>query len=229
MSVAGSGAGRRLRLVALAAGATVLAGCGFHPGAAAVVGSETISREHVDAVAQAVCSANLASAKMSNQPPPRLASRGAREVAMQILLETELIHQFGEQQGVEANPREVSEAVAQNEAGLRLLPADQREDFRQALNDYTEGQLILVEVGRKSRGAALSPDEAMAEGARLFESFAKNADVEVDPRYGTFEAGAFQRGGASLSVPASDEAREAERPRPGDGYVASLPASQQCR
>lgn len=222
------GAGRRLAVLATVA-VTSLTGCGFEPGAAAVVGSDTIPRERVDDVALAVCSANLASAKMSNQPPPTLGSRGAREVAMQILLETALIQQLGEERGVEASPREVSEAVAQNESGLAMLPEDQREDFRSALREYTEAQLILIQLGKESRGQALSSDEAIAEGTRLFEEYAQGVDVEVDPRYGSFEDGSFQRGAASLSVPVSDEAREAAKAQPGDGFVAALPASQQCR
>ena len=47
----------------------MLAGCGVHPGAAAVVGSDEISTSEVDDVAVAVCSANLASARVAVDCP----------------------------------------------------------------------------------------------------------------------------------------------------------------
>jgi hypothetical protein len=222
-------AGRRVKLAALAAGATMLlAGCGMHPGAAAVVESQTISHDQVDDVALAVCSANLAAAQMSNQPPPTIATRESREVALGILIDTELSHQYGEREGIEPNPREVSQAVAQNEAGLDMLPADRREVFRTTLRDYAAGQLILIEAGRADIGDEATEEEAINRGVELRQEYVDTIDVDVDPRYGRFEDGRFQRGGAALSVPASDDAVVGDQDRPGDGFVGRLPASQQC-
>lgn len=223
-------AGRRWKLAVLAAvAATTLAGCGLSPGTAATVGSTTITHDRVDDVAVAVCSANLASARASNQPLPTLATRGAREVALQILVETELSQQFGEEEGVEANRQQVSQAVAQNETGIEMLPDDQREDFREALREYAEGQLILIEIGRRAIGTEVPDDQAIAEGSRLRDEFVATLDVEIDPRYGRFEDGAFKRGGTSLSVPASREAIAGGKAQPADAFVTALPASQQCR
>lgn len=221
-------AGRRGKLAALAAGVALLAGCGVHPGAAAVVGSEEISTNELDDVAVAVCSANLASAKASNAQAPTLPTRGARQLAMQIMLESELSKQFGEHEGVKANPQQVSQALAQNEAGFAMLPKDQRADFRSALKNYAEGQLILLEAGKKSLGQKASDNEAVGEGRRLRDAYVKTLDVEVDPRYGRFENGTYKPGGTALSVAQSSSARAGNRAKPGDAFVASLPASQQC-
>jgi hypothetical protein len=223
-------AGRRWRTAAVAVVAvTTLAGCGVSPGTAAVVESTTISHDRVDDVALAVCSANLAGARASGQPVPTLATRGAREVAVQILVETELSQQFGAHEGVSASPQEVSQAVAQNEAGIAALPEERREDFREALREYAEGQLILIEIGRRSLGSDVPDDQAIAEGSRLRAEFVETLDVEVDPRYGRFDEGTFRRGGSSLSVPASREALAGSKAQPDDGFVSALPASQQCR
>jgi hypothetical protein len=165
---------------------------------------------------------------MTGQPSRALPTRGAREVALQILLETELSQQFGEHEGVEANPQQVSQALAQNESALAMLPEDRREDFSNALQEYAEGQLMLIEVGKESLGGEVSDDEAVAEGTRLRNEYVDTLDVEVDPRYGRFEDGTFKRGGTSLSVPASDRARAGDRAQPNDAFVTSLPASQQC-
>jgi hypothetical protein len=206
----------------------LLAGCGVHPGAAAVVGSDEISTSEVDDVAVAVCSANLASARASNATLPTLPTRGARQLAMQILLEGELSKQFGEHEGVSANPQQVSQALAQNEQGFAMLPADQRDDFKNALKQYAEGQLILLEIGKKKLGKDASDNDAINEGKRLRDEYVKSLDVEVDPRFGRFEDGAFKPGGTSLSVAQSSSARAGDRAKPADAFVAGLPASQQC-
>jgi hypothetical protein len=223
-------AGRRTKLAAVAAGATaVLAGCGLHPGAAAVVGSETISHEQVDDVAAAVCTANVASSRVSSQPPPTLANSGAREVALQILLETELSQQFGAAEGVEATPQDVSAAVAQNENGLMLLPEDQRQDFRAALRDYAESQLLLIEIGKQALGEDAGDNEALQAGLQQRAEYVEQLDVEVDPRYGRFADGGFKRGGAALSVPVTEQAKSGASEQPSTTFVTSLPRSQQCR
>ncbi len=221
---------RRLKLAAVAAGAAAfLAGCGLHPGAAAVVGSQTISHERVDDIALAVCRANVASAEAGGQPASPLPSRGARELAVEILIETELADQLGRREGVEADQQSVAQAMAQNEQGLALLDAEQQEQLRGALRDYAESQFMLIELGRRSLGSAASEEEAMAEGKRLLARYARSVDVEVDPRYGSYDKGAFTPGGTSLSVAASDEAKDGEQARPSDGFIADLPASQLCR
>lgn len=222
-------ASRKVKLAALAAGMTLLAGCGMHPGAAAVVGSETITQQQVDDVAEAVCSANVATAQAQGQAIQGLPARGAREVALQILLETELSQQFGEHEGVEADQQKVAQALAQNETGINMLPADQRDDFRNALRNYAEGQLMLIEIGRKSLGGDVSDDQAIAEGTRLRKQYVDSLDVEVDPRYGSFEKGAFKRGGDQLSVAASEQARRGDKAQPDATFVSELPASQRCR
>ncbi len=221
-------AGRRAKLAALAAGMTLLAGCGIHPGSAVVVGSQSISHQEVDDVATAVCAAQVAQAKVSGQQAQPLGMRGAREFAVQILLESELSRQFGAHEGVKPDQQQVSQALAQNEASIATLPEDEQQDFRNALRHYLEGQLMLIEVGRDSLGGSPSDDEAIAEGTRLRNQYVDSLDVEVDPRYGSFVKGAFKRGGTSLSVPASKEAKAAEFDQPDASYLGTLPASQQC-
>jgi hypothetical protein len=211
--------------------AAVLAGCGLHPGTAAVVGEDTIAHAQVDAVAAAVCSANVATSRVSDQPPPQLANRGAREVALQILLETELSQQFAEAEGLEATPRDISEAVAQNENGLMLLPPEQREVFSATLRDYAEAQLLLIEAGQEVLGESASDSEALRAGLEQRADFLQDSglEIEVDPRYGRYVEGTFRRGETALSVPVTERARNGVAPQPSTSFVATLPATQQCR
>lgn len=216
-----------------AAAVVALAGCAsLHPGAAAVVDSSTISHSEVDDVTMALCSANIAGAEAQGEPAPKLATRGARQGALQVLLESELSRQFGEEMDVEADERLLSQALAQNEQNVALLPENQRDDFRSALRKYAGGLLILTEIGRQSladQGQNEVPDDqAIAEGQRLRGEFVGTIEIEVDPRYGTFAEGTFETGGSALSVPASDDGLAGAKADPGTGFVAALPASQRC-
>jgi hypothetical protein len=222
---------RIAKVTALAAAATLLAGCGLHPGSAAVVGGDMISTQRVDQVAQALCSSQAGAAQAQGR---ELASRGARQGALQVLLDSDLSRQFGESKGVQANQGQVSAALASNASEINSLPADQRDAFREALKEYVEGRLMLLEVGRQYLAAQGQPStdqtKAMAAGEKLRADFAKKLKIEVDPRYGTFDQakGAFAVSSGSLSVPASQSAADGSSPDPSAGWVASLPATQKC-
>ncbi len=217
----------RSALVAAVA-ATALSGCGTHPGSAAVVGDTSISVDQVDAAAGALCSANSA----GDQTTGELSSRAARQAAMQFLIDSELSRQFAEDEGVEPDEGEVSATVAQSSAGIRALPEDQREDFRELLVGFRESELVLAEIGllslQEQGTAEPAPEEASAEGARLRAQWAEAIDVEVDPRFGTYAQGALSPTSGSLSIPVSAGARAGSAADPGASWIAGLPASQKC-
>jgi len=212
-------------------GLVALTGCAVHPGAAAVVGQDTISTGQVDALAKGLCTANAASVSAGGQ---QMASRGARQGALQVLIDTDLSQQFGQQRGVEPNQQQISAALARSRGTLRQLPADERPAFKQALVQYWEGQLMLIDIGRQSLGAQgkthVTDAQAIAEGNRLRQQWAKNVSVSVDPRFGTMHRGSFQPAadGGSVSVAASDSALAGNSTEPNSGYVSSLPVSQKC-
>lgn len=226
--------GSRRRLAPLAAALVlVLSGCGqVHPGTAVSVGSERIGHEEVDDLATALCSVNTVSAELSGQPPPETAARVNREAAVGILIEISLSRQFGEERDAVPDEDLVSQALAQNAQRLAALPASVRPGFRTALADFAEGQSILINIGRESLeasgGSEVPDDQALAEGQRLRSEFVTGFDIEVDPRYGSWDRGALQPGGQSLSVPVSQEAVAGSRSDPAPDFVSGLPASQKC-
>jgi hypothetical protein len=215
-----------------AAAAFVLSGCGVHPGAAAVVGDAVITEHQVDAVAEGLCSANVGGAAANGQPAQDLASRGARQGALQVLLDSELSRQLGEQEGVEPDQEQVSAALARNEQGIAMLPEDQRPAFKDALRTYAEGQLVLLEAGRKSLAeqgqSSPTDDAALAEGSKLRAAYAKRIDIEVDPRFGTYSDGNVRPESGSLSVAVSSRAFDGQSSDPSAAWVSALPASQKC-
>jgi hypothetical protein len=212
--------------VLVAAAALALSGCGMHPGTAAVVGADQITDSHVDAVAQALCSANAS----GGAGQPAVATRGARQGALRVLLDTALSVQFGRRQGVVPSQNQVSAALAQNHDGIQALPKDERAVFTQALKEYAEGQLMLIDIGRRAlteQGKTNVTDtEAVAEGQRLREKYAKTIKIEVDPRYGTFTNGTLAAQSGSLSVA---ESKAAKAGQGGNAtWVGGLPATQRC-
>ena len=221
---------RRLPVL-VAACAFVLSSCGAHPGSAAVVGSERIGEGQLDEVAGALCAAQTGS--QQGGPPQELATRAARQGALNVLISGSLSRQYGESQGVEADQEQVSNALASNAQSIETIPASRREVFRTTLRDYAEGQLMLVEIGRKALTAAgtrnVTEQQALAEGVRLRDAWAaKNVKVSVDPRFGRFTGGTLRPESGSLSAPVSAGAADGSKAQPSTSWVSSLPASQKC-
>lgn len=217
-----------LAVVAAAAG-LALSACSAHPGSAAVVGDESISDSRVDDVAAALCAAQ-GGGQSGGQD---LASRGARQGALDVLINSALSRQYGASQGVQPDQEQVSAALAANAQNISGLPAEHRQEFKDTLREYAEGQLMLIEVGRrelaKDGTKNATEQQAVSEGTKLRNAWAKKfADVTVDPRFGEYSKNALLPKSGSLSVAASQSATDGDSPDPSPGWIASLPASQKC-
>ena len=217
-----------LAAVAAVAGLT-LSACSAHPGAAAVVGDESISDSRVDDVASALCAAQRGGQSGGQD----LASRGARQGALDVLINSALSRQYGASQGVQPDQEQVSAALAANAQNISGLPAAHRQDFKDTLREYAEGQLMLIEVGRRELAKAgtrnATEQQAVSEGTKLRNAWAaKHAEVTVDPRFGEYSKNALLPKSGSLSVAASQSATDGDSPDPSPGWIASLPASQKC-
>jgi hypothetical protein len=207
-----------------------LSGCGSHPGAAAVIGSETISESRVDSVALALCSAQSLA---QTGAPQQLAGRAARQGALTVLINGALSRQYGDAQGLEPEQSQVSAAVDANQATIDQLPASRRTAFSETLRDYAEGQLVVAAAGQdllRERGARnITQEQALAAGSRLRDAWVKdNVKVSVDPRFGRFSAGSLAYRSGSLSAAVSENASSAAKQQPDETWVSSLPATQKC-
>jgi hypothetical protein len=222
---------RIVKVSALVAGAMLaLSGCGQHPGSAAVVGDTRITDGTVDDAASALCSANITGAAAQGQPKPDLATRGARQAALSLLIDSELSRQYGAAKGIVPSRSEVSSALAQNKQTITLLPENRKEDFTELLRGYVEGQLVTVQAGQAQVGDGAPQEEAMAAGTQLRNEWAasQGIEVEVDPRYGEYAEGSLAGTSGSLSFPVSQRAVAGANSEPGAEWVAGLPLSQKC-
>jgi len=73
--------------------AVLLSACGTHPGSAAVIGSDRITNGELDDVAGALCSAQSVGTPQGQSQ--ELASRSARQGALDVLINATLSHQYG--------------------------------------------------------------------------------------------------------------------------------------
>ncbi|QNN51605.1 SurA N-terminal domain-containing protein [Nocardioides mesophilus] len=225
--------GKKARLSAAAVvTAATLAGCGMHPGAAAVVNGSEVSEGRVDDAAVALCSANITGAAAQGQQVPVLPLRGARQAALQLIVESKLAEQFAAEKGITVDQSQVSQFVEQNQQGIAALPEAQRQDFRDLLTGYRTAQLIFIAAGKESLASQGNPrasdDQAEAEGRKVFSAWAKDADVEVDPRFGDYTDGSLVPASGSLSIPVSASAKAGAAAEPSDAWKAGLPVSQRC-
>jgi hypothetical protein len=221
---------RTLLAVAGAVAGLFLSACSVHPGVAAVVGDDTITDSHVDEVATALCSAQSGAGASGQQD---LASRAARQGALDVLINADLSRQYGAAKGAQANQGQVASALAANQKNIAALPAEHRAVFSKTLRDYAEGQLMLIDIGRRELTAqgkqGISDQQAVSEGTKLRNQWAaKHLRISVDPRYGEFSKGALLAKSGSLSVAQSARAADGDSPDPSAGWVASLPAAQKC-
>lgn len=221
--------GRMVRFAGLtSAAALLLSACGsVHPGDAAVVGSDSISQTRVDGVATAVCTVNTSSGQSSSVP-----SRNARRFALNLLLDSTLSLQFGRKEGVRPDQHLVSTGLAQSAQTFSSLPPAQRADLQSAVHDVYAGQSVLESIGRRSlekNGQTnVTTKQALAQGSLLRNQYAQSLDIEVDPRFGTYEKGQVAPTSGSLSSAVSPTALDGQTSDPSTDWVSALPASQKC-
>ena len=225
---------RTLRGMALAVtAAAALSGCSSHPGAAATVGSQSISASHVDDVAQELCTARAVSAKAQGQQIQALQSRAARQGAVNLLISSVLSQEYGASVGAEPDAGQVASALATFKTTIDAMPASLRADYTATLRELVGGELTLLQAGKQELAKAgttkVTEQQAFTEGTKLRDAWAADhADVSVDPRFGSYAKGSLVPSSGSLSVPVSSSAVAGASAEPNTSFVGSLPDNQKC-
>lgn len=206
---------------------TTLTACsGPGPGVAADVDGATISTERVDDFALLLCS-------LGGVPGGEgAATKSARQQALTLLIGNEAAFQLVDEDALD--PAAVEQAVAQNEQARAGVPESQLDTFDAFVEDFSRAQVGLVEAGTASleeQGqdpAEITQDVAFAEGQRLRQQVLTEADIELDPRFGSVTDGVVGPRSEQLSVPVSDLAVQGSSAEPSESLGALLPASQTC-
>jgi hypothetical protein len=218
-------------LVAAGALALSLAGCSTHPGDAATVGSTSIGTAHLDDVASAICSAQ-AQNQQAGQPQVQ-SSRSNRELALGLLIDSQLSADYGDAEGLRPSQEQLNRAMASRAQLLASVPEKHREVLRTTLTDLDKSQLTMAEAGRRALEKAgsknITAQTAIPAGIKVRNDWVKkHVDVTVDPRFGTFSNGNLKAKSGSLSSPVSSQARAGAKTQPSSAWLASLPATQKC-
>lgn len=215
--------------VAALATALLLSSCGgTAPGVAATVEGDRITDQKVDEFAQVLCSLGGLPETEGGTP-----TRAARFNSLQILVSNQLAAHVADVDDVDqAGVQQIVQSLNQ---GRSLVPEDVRDTFDEVVQEFAVAEQAIVELGRKSLGSegqggdpATDDEAARAEGNRLRSEFAAEADIEVDPRFGTVEDGVVKPADGSLSVPVSDLAVKGAAEEPDGTFVSQLPATQKC-
>ena len=228
MKVSRQGPSRKSRLVVGAAlSALLLSSCaGNTPGVAAEIEGDRITDEQVDEFAQVLCALGGLPGGAAGVP-----SKGARYTALQILLGNELAEDIADVEAVDR--ASVAAAVEQMSASRDTIPKSVVGTFDQVAEEFSRAQSAIIELGRQSLEEAgqqgeIDDQAAYTEGERLRTEYAAEADIEVDPRFGTLKDGVLQPGDGSLSVPVSELAVQAGSQEPSAELIEQLPSSQKC-
>lgn len=223
-----SGTSRKSRLLLGAAlSALLLSSCtGNTPGVAAQIEGDRITDEQVDDFAQVLCSLGGLPGGEAGTP-----TKFARFSSLQILLGNELAEDIADVESVDR--ASVAAAVEQMNASRDAIPKSVLDTFDQVAEEFSRAQNAIIELGRQSLEEAgqqgeIDDQAAYTEGERLRTEYAAQADIEVDPRFGSLEEGVLQPGDGSLSVPVSDLAVQAGAEEPSPELIEQLPASQKC-
>jgi hypothetical protein len=218
-------------LVAAGALALGLSGCSTHPGDAATVGSHSIGTAHLDEVATAICSAQAGSQQAGQ--PQQQSSRSNRELALGLLIDSQLSAAYGAAEGLHPPRQQLDRAMASRAQLLASVPAKDRDVLRSTLTDLDASQLTMAEAGRRALQQAgsknITAQTAIPAGLKVRNDWvSKHLDVSVDPRFGTFSHGNLQARSGSLSTAVSSQARAGAKTQPSASWLASLPATQKC-
>ena len=220
-------------VTAVSAVAVLASGCGFEeegpkPGVAAEVDGRTLALEQVDEVVEEYC------ALRAEHPEATPASRAS--VRAQFVLgwvQAVAVERLAPEYDVALPPEKVNRTAVQASWGdLGEIDDANYEAFEwltwieARLTEPVEslGSRKLEEEG--GQGAVGQP--AVDRGVALIQEWMQEQDPHLNPVLGEpdLEAGRFA--GDALSVPVSDEARQATSTEQSADYLAGLPEGQRC-
>jgi len=209
----------------------LLSGCGvagtdWHPGAAAEVGDETISTDHVNEIVTSYCDAVEDQLTEAGNILPL---RYLREGVTGELVMVSAARQLGEEYGVEAGDQ-YARQVAQLESAVAALPEDAQAAVIEIESADAYVNDILQGVGEAlAEGATPSSDEAIAAGREALAAWIDENGVEIDPQFAVeIVDGQPARTDTDISFPVGDTAKAANKEEPDQEYAGGLSSSHRC-
>jgi len=209
-------------------------GTGLHPGLAASVNGTPITEATIDDLLEAVCGFNEIERKNQGGTEPIQSVQTLRASLVESLVIVEITDQAAEERGVTVSPALIEKTAA----GTPIpdeLPDDQEELLREFLEHRTEQTLQQGVIGASLEDPSVTTAEGIkqsdvsAANSYLLD-YAQKQDVEVSPRYGTWDGDRLEFGTGSLSDPVSTTAPPTPLPGqpPPTEATSTPPSSQRC-
>jgi hypothetical protein len=223
----------------LATAGLVLTGCGgalgVHPGAAAVVGDQSVSMSKVDTTATLYCKAYVAHAQQSSQGQSGPLPMGTfRSYAASSLAKRMLGQQLADAYGVEPASAYQSQ-VSQFQQLLASGPADQRDAVIQVAAADAYLQNVEVAIGQQLTGnegqSNADVKAALQRGEVAAQEWLAHHKVSIDPVFDlAVDGGRFSARQDQTSYPLSALASAGVQSAnaPDASYTSQLPAAQVC-
>jgi hypothetical protein len=215
--------------VPLAAIALLASACGTTPGTATEVNGTRITTAEVQELAGAQC--DLRKQLVKNGQAPAASASRVRQESLEVLMDTELSHQFGESEGIKVNPALAKALFEQVKPLFEPLPEQSRNVFLDVFEGWSEGRAILVQAGGEALGQPVSPtniQQALDAGVQARESWLEDADIKTDPSFAPGKDGFPSYGSGSASRAVSDFAKGSAAQEQDPAWVNGLPAKQKC-
>jgi hypothetical protein len=226
-------------LVGLACAGLLLTGCGsslgIHPGAAAIVGDETLSMSRIDSTTTRFCKAYLAQAQQSSSSQSGPLPMGTlRSYAAASLAQRALGDQLAKTYGVQPASGYQS-TVSSYQQALASSPPDQLDAVIQVAAAQAYLQNVEVAVGQQLTGnqgqSNADLKAALQRGQVAAQDWLKSHRVVIDPVFDvSVDGGKFtpkdDQTSYALSPLASAGVGSASSPQ--SSYTSQLPAAQVC-
>lgn len=228
---------RRMAMVVLV-GATglVLSACtaDIHPGSAAVVDGTSISESRINTLVTAGCAYETEMGKIDPQTYPVLSISSLRANFVNVLIRNQLARDAAAKIG----GLRVSQDQVMKFAAGNTIPPDLAEPEKSQIKDFfmesAETDLLVALIGAHLKDDTVTDASNVQQadldaGQKYLTTYAKTADVSVNPSLGTWNGTTLEPGSGSLSVLAvTPTTPEAIPGQPAANPATTLPPSQQC-
>ncbi|MDP3894603.1 hypothetical protein [Nocardioides sp.] len=222
---------RARTLAALAAAAAVLlSGCGaLQPGTAVRINDDRVTMNDVDALAEAICTAETEGFKAQGMVLPGRYIRA--EAAFKLFVEAAAA-QYAAEHDIDPRPA-YTQALSEARPTIESLPTDQREAYTDGVRADAYVAAVITRVGeealREQGVTEPEPGAAQQQGGLLVQEWLATADIEFDPRIGlVLTDEGFQQVDTDTSFPVSDVAVRARGDQPDPAWAGQLSPSLTC-
>lgn len=182
---------RAVFVAGLGLGAMVLAGCGSGPSTRPAVTGGVAARSDAFTVTQAEVDEDMTAVLTALGRAPGDPPAGMATAVVERLVQGDLVQTWAALLGVELTAGQVSAGVAElaeANGGMDALGQAALQSYipSAAVTDVVRTNMLFAEAGRKLAAEGSADEQTSAASTALVE-YAASIDVEVAPRYGTWD------------------------------------------